>query len=174
MGQFAWRWSHRCLRMRFEPLLQRLTCALHIQASRSAFMCTIMMLAAWLTRAMYIMQAAQLLCAMCIMQAAQLLCAMCIMQAARLECFALMWSSPAISSPAVSHGPLRPCSWPSAATRTGALSAANASWSIPFSGLMRLVDVAISAARFASVPVVRRSIAAQRRAIPAPCMALPR
>ena len=172
--------------MRFEPLLQRLTCALHIQASRSAFMCTIIMLAAWLTRAMYIMQAAQLLCAMCIMQAAQLVCAMCIMQAAqllramcimqaaRLECFALMWSSPAISSPAVSHGPLRPCSWPSAATRTGALSAANVSWSIPFSGLMRHVDVAISAARFASVPVVRRSIAAQRLAIPAPCMALPR
>ena len=48
--------------------------------------------------------------------------------------FALMQSSPAIVSPAVSRGPLRPCRWPSAATRSGALSAANGSWSTTFSG----------------------------------------
>ena len=87
--------------------------------------------------------------------------------------FALTRSPLAIFSPAVSSAPLRPCRWPPAATRSGALSAANGSWSTTFSGLMRHVVVAISAARFASDPVVRGSIAAQRRAIPAPCMAPP-
>ena len=85
--------------------------------------------------------------------------------------FALTRSPLAIFSPAVSHGPRMPCRWPSAATRTGALSTANGSWSTTFSGLMRLVVAAICPKKPASVQLVRRSVAAQGLA--APCLALP-